>query len=66
MFAAMDTTSNALSIIIHLLAQNQEVQDKLRKEVTAASVTHAAGDIPYDELVDLPYLDAICRETLRW
>lgn len=22
-------------------------------------------DIPYDQLVDLPYMDAVCRETLR-
>ncbi len=60
----MDTTSNALSIIIHLLVQHQDVQNKLREEVRAASAA-CSGDIPYDELVELPYLDAICRETLR-
>ena len=58
----MDTTSNALSHIIHLLAEHPDVQEKLREEVISAFDT---DDIPYDELVDLPYLDAICRETLR-
>lgn len=58
----MDTTSNALSHIIYLLAEHPSVQEKLREEVTSAFDT---DDIPYDELVDLPYLDAICRETLR-
>ena len=62
-FAAMDTTSNALARTLFLLAQNQDVQEKLRREVTEARVKY--GDLSYDELVALPYLDAVCRETLR-
>ena len=62
--AGMDTTSNALSRILHILAQNPEAQDKLRAEVTEAMGGDTA-DIAYDDLVKLPYLDAICRETLR-
>jgi len=63
-FAAMDTTSGALSRILHMLSEHQTVQDKLRIELRAAQ-QHSGGDIPYDELVSLPYLEAICRETLR-
>jgi len=59
----MDTTSNALARTLYLLAQNQDVQEKLRREVTEARVKY--GDLAYDELVALPYLDAVCRETLR-
>lgn len=62
-FAAVDTTSGAISRILHLLAQHPHVQEKLRREVTDARSKH--GDLSYDELVSLPYLDAICRETLR-
>lgn len=62
MFAATDTTSNALSRILHLLTTHQDVQDKLRSEILEAG---QGQDIPYDQLVDLPYLDAVCRETLR-
>lgn len=58
----MDTTSNALSITFHLLAENPEVQGKLRAEILDAS-KEAVFD--YDTLVSLPYLDAVCRETLR-
>lgn len=61
--AAMDTTSNALSRIFQTLAEHPEAQDKLRAELLDASPDGA--DIPYDQLVDLPYLDAVCRETLR-
>ena len=62
--AGVDTTSNALSRVLHLLAQNRDVQAKLRAELHAAQDQYGR-DIPYDELGALPYLDAVCRETLR-
>lgn len=62
-FAATDTTSSALARILHLLAQHPDVQGQLRQEVIAAR--NGRDGIPYDELVELPYLDAVCRETLR-
>ncbi|KAF9815150.1 hypothetical protein IEO21_04768 [Rhodonia placenta] len=61
--AAVDTTSSALARILHLLAENQDVQEKLRREIVDA---HKDGnELSYDELVELPYLEAVCRETLR-
>nr|VWO96279.1 Uncharacterized protein [Ganoderma boninense] len=64
LFAAMDTTSNATSRILHLLAQHPNVQDKLRREILQARAA-AGADLDYDQLHALPYLDAVCRETLR-
>ncbi|KAL0958366.1 hypothetical protein HGRIS_000507 [Hohenbuehelia grisea] len=64
MFAAMDTTSGALARTLQLLAEHPTVQDTLRDEILEAKKA-SDGDIPYDELVSLPYLDAVCRETLR-
>lgn len=61
-FAAMDTTSNALSMALSLIAKHPDVQEKLRKEILEAS---NGEDLDYDTLVSLPYLDAVCRETLR-
>ncbi|KAM5533780.1 hypothetical protein V8D89_012555 [Ganoderma adspersum] len=61
-FAGMDTTSNALSITLSLLCEHQDVQEKLRKEILEAL---KGEDLEYDALVSLPYLDAVCRETLR-
>ncbi|KAJ3553546.1 hypothetical protein NM688_g3552 [Phlebia brevispora] len=61
-FAASDTTSNALSRTLDLLTKYPHVQDRLRAEVLEAG---QGQDIPYDKLVALPYLDAVCRETLR-
>ena len=59
----MDTTSSALSRILYLLSLNQDVQEKLRKEI--AEAREGGGELSYDDLVSLPYLDAICRETMR-
>ena len=60
----MDTTSNALSRILHLLAQHPDVQNKLRAEIVEAQAGFGT-DVPYDDLIKLPYLDAVVRETLR-
>ena len=61
-FAAMDTTSGAVARTLLVLSIHQDVQNKLRQEITEA---RKSGDLSYDELVALPYLDAVCKETLR-
>ncbi|KZT11768.1 cytochrome P450 [Laetiporus sulphureus 93-53] len=61
-YAGADTTSNAITRMLHLLAENPDVQDKVREEVLAAG---AAKGISYDGLIRLPYLDAVIRESLR-
>jgi len=59
----METTSGALSRIFDLLSHHQEVQERLRQEILAARKEH--GELSFDNLMALPYLDAVCRETLR-
>ena len=61
-FAAMDTTAGALGRILFILSIHQDVQNKLHQEIREAK---KSGDLSYDELVALPYLDAVRRETLR-
>ncbi|KAI0657156.1 cytochrome P450 [Cubamyces menziesii] len=65
--AAMDTTSNALSRILHELAMHPDIQEKLREELVQVrdDGTGSLRDLEYDEVMELPYLDAVCRETLR-
>lgn len=60
---ATDTASAVLSRIFHILAQRPEVQDRLRKEIIEARAKD--GDLAYNEILALPYLDAAIRETLR-
>ncbi|KZT24217.1 cytochrome P450 [Neolentinus lepideus HHB14362 ss-1] len=71
-FAGFETTSTAISRILYILASKPEVQAKLRSEIRKAKQRYAntqAGweevGIGYDELMAIPYLDAVVRETLR-
>ena len=48
---------------LDLLAKHPEAQAKLRRELLNSRI--GGRDLNYDELVNLPYLDAVCRETLR-
>ncbi|KAJ3868460.1 cytochrome P450 [Lentinula novae-zelandiae] len=64
-FAAMDTTSSAMSRLLHILSKRPDVQDRLRRELLEIKSQKNGQDLSYDELNSLPYLDAICRETLR-
>ncbi|KAF5364560.1 hypothetical protein D9757_011807 [Collybiopsis confluens] len=62
-FGAQDTTSSALSRILYLLSTNLDVQKKVREEVLAAFVDQ--DRLGYEVISELPWLDAIIKETLR-
>lgn len=61
-FAGTESTSAALSRTLQTLAERQDVQDELRREVINA---RNGQDISYDALMELPLLNAVCKETLR-
>ncbi|KAH9853037.1 cytochrome P450 [Lenzites betulinus] len=64
--AGMDTAANTLARILLLLAENPDVQERLRAEIVTAVEAEGHGDtLDYDPLMALPYLDAVCRETFR-
>ncbi|VDC04672.1 unnamed protein product [Peniophora sp. CBMAI 1063] len=70
LFAGSDTTSTTLSRALHMLALNPHCQDRLREELERAEVVqellHGVADEPVYNAIDaLPYLDAVCRETIR-
>ena len=61
--AGYATTSLALAFTIWVLAQNPDIQSKLREEVRTIP-----GEPTYDDFVDpnlLPYLDSVCKEAMR-
>ena len=64
----MDTTSNAMARVLHLLSEHPDIQQQLREEIMHArdDGTGKLRDLDYDEVMGLPFLDAVCRETLRW
>ncbi|KZV63739.1 cytochrome P450 [Peniophora sp. CONT] len=63
LLAGTDTTATALARMLHLLALHPEAQHKLREELVEAGTPNV--DLQFDTLDRLPYLEAVCRETLR-
>ncbi|CUA75705.1 Cytochrome P450 4V2 [Rhizoctonia solani] len=63
-FAGHETTSTAVARILDILAERPRVQMKLREEIREYFESNP-NDTHYDGLLELPYLDAIVRETLR-
>ena len=61
--AGYETTASTLTFASYELALNPVVQQRLYEEVTDAIDSN--GDIDYDVLSTLPYLDAVISETLR-
>lgn len=62
-FAATDTTSGALAHVLELLAEHPDIQEKAREEVVEA--LNGNEFLSFEELHALPYLDAVCKESLR-
>ncbi|XP_022667995.1 cytochrome P450 315a1, mitochondrial-like isoform X1 [Varroa destructor] len=62
--AAADTTSHATQWAFYLLSWHPEAQQKLLKEVQNA-VGKGQTDIPEEALVNMPYVKAVIKETLR-
>ncbi|KAG6890526.1 hypothetical protein C0995_007728 [Termitomyces sp. Mi166 len=69
-FGAQDTTSSALSRILYLLSRHPDVQERVRDEVRGKLRQQRAegdlsGHLSYDDIMSLPILDAVIKETLR-
>jgi len=64
-----ETSSSAFTWVTYLLAKHPEVQTRLREEIRANLPPPSAGSDPKCDLADifefLPYLNAVCSETLR-
>ncbi|KAJ3479121.1 hypothetical protein NLI96_g9286 [Meripilus lineatus] len=59
--AGHETSASAVTWCLFALSINVNIQDKLRKELRAVSTETPT----MDELMALPYLDCVLRETLR-
>jgi len=64
-FAGTDTTGMNLSMIIWNLCKHPDIYAKLQQEVSEAAATTSSSSSSSSEEQNLPYLEAIVKETLR-
>ncbi|KAK7789226.1 hypothetical protein R5R35_007051 [Gryllus longicercus] len=62
--AGFETSSTTMSFALHELTMNPDVQTKLREEVDRVLEEHG-GELSYDALKNMEYLDKVINETLR-
>ncbi|KAI8869048.1 cytochrome P450 [Ramicandelaber brevisporus] len=67
--ASIDTTSNATTTVMYMLARHQDIQDKVRAEVL--QILGDTNTAPYDikptmaELKNMTYMEAVIKEAIR-
>ncbi|KAI9661934.1 MAG: hypothetical protein M1821_009174 [Bathelium mastoideum] len=69
--AGHDTTATGVVWTLHLLSKHQHVQDRLRQEILSTipsldSYLTAPECLPQLDVDQLPYLNNVCRESLRY
>lgn len=62
--AGFETTATTMTLIAWVLSTQPEIQEKLYQEVKKCSESNG-GQLDYDSVGSLPYLDAFIQETLR-
>lgn len=62
--AGYETSATTMTFALLHLAQNQDVQDKVRQEVRSIFNKYG-GKITYDAMLELAYAEKVIQETLR-
>ncbi|XP_053670574.1 cytochrome P450 6a22-like [Anopheles nili] len=62
--AGFETSANLMSFCLYELAKSGPVQEKLRSSIVAA-LDETDGQLSYDMVMSLGYLDQVVNETLR-
>ncbi|XP_043516515.1 probable cytochrome P450 6a14 isoform X1 [Frieseomelitta varia] len=62
--AGFETSSSTMAHTLYELAQNHEIQDKLRQEIRDV-YSKNGGNLTYTDVKGMSYLDKVFKETLR-
>lgn len=65
-FGGVDTTSSALRAIVCYLCKNPQCMQRMVNDIDAAEKTgKLSGRITYKEAIEIPYLGAVLKESMR-
>ncbi|XP_037902962.1 probable cytochrome P450 6a14 [Hermetia illucens] len=63
-FAGFETSSSVMTFCLYELALNQNIQEKVRQEITQIMASHN-GELTYEGMQQMTYLEMTINETLR-
>ncbi|XP_075217490.1 putative cytochrome P450 6a23 isoform X2 [Lycorma delicatula] len=63
-FAGFETSLTTLNFCLYELALNKEIQTKLQEEIDTILAKHN-GEISYQSIYEMKYMDRVVQETLR-
>ncbi|XP_034652022.1 probable cytochrome P450 6a14 [Drosophila subobscura] len=63
--AGFETSSSTMSYCLYELALHPDIQRRVREEIEAVLKTTEGGEITYDAVAEMHYLDKVLAETLR-
>ncbi|WP_139160950.1 cytochrome P450, partial [Acinetobacter baumannii] len=63
-FGGFDTVSSQTCELLHMLVENPEVQQRLQQEIDETLESNN-GQLSYDVIQEMRYLDAVINEILR-
>nr|CAH7720137.1 unnamed protein product [Callosobruchus chinensis] len=63
-FGGCETSAGLINFLFYELAANQEIQIRLRKDIQA-TLKQCDGNLTYEALVKMEYMDMVVSETLR-
>ncbi|XP_043662809.1 probable cytochrome P450 6a14 [Drosophila teissieri] len=63
--AGFETSSSTMSFCLYELALQPEIQQRLREEIESVLANVEGGELNYDVLAEMSYLDQVLSETLR-
>lgn len=64
-FDIYETSSTAMTFVAFHLATNLDVQERVREEVASVLAKHNKGQLTYEALKDLTYMDQVINESAR-
>ncbi|KAK3996473.1 cytochrome P450 4V2 [Cladorrhinum sp. PSN332] len=66
--AGHETTASAVTWAVYLLARHQDVQTRLRTEIHKhiPSISKPGATVLHSDIDNMPYLNAVCNEVLRY
>ncbi|XP_031330452.1 probable cytochrome P450 6a17 [Photinus pyralis] len=62
--AGLETSSTTMTFCLYELANDQDIQDKVREEIRSVMASHK-GEISYEAIREMKYMKQVIDETLR-